>query len=99
MKKTEIDGGVSAAWNLESLMDVLAAAVATKLEPHMAATVPIHPRLLSVRQASKYLGCSEPSIYHQIKDGKLVVVRRDRRVFLDVKDLDRMIEECKQRIA
>jgi excisionase family DNA binding protein len=80
-------------------MDALAAAVAMKLEPRVAAARPIQPRLLSVRQASKYLGCSEPSIYHQIKDGKLIVVRRDRRVFLDVKDLDRMIEECKQRIA
>ena len=99
MKKTAIDGNMSAPWSLESLLDTLAGAVAMKLEPRIAAAGPIPPRLLTVRQASKYLGCSEPSIYHQIKDGKLVVVRRDRRVFLDVKDLDRMIEACKQRMA
>jgi excisionase family DNA binding protein len=85
--------------SLESLMDTLAAVVATKLEPRFATPNPIRPRLLTVRQASMYLGCSEPSIYHQIKDGKLVVVRRDRRVFLDVKDLDQMIEACKRGIA
>lgn len=60
---------------------------------------PMRPRLLTVRQAAKYLGCSETSIYHQLKAAKLVAVRRDRCVFLDVNDLDRMIEECKQYIG
>ena len=85
--------------NFGMLIDVFAEAVAAKLEPRVAAAKPIQPRLLTVRQAARYLACSEPSIYHQIKAGKLVVVRRDRRVFLDVQDLDRMIEECKQHIA
>ena len=83
-------------FSLQLLIDALADAVAVKLEPRIAAAKPIQPRLLTVRQAAEYLGSSEASIYHQIKAGKLVAVRRDRRVFLDVRDLDRMIEECKR---
>ena len=98
MKRLESDGGMNGALTLDSLMDALAAAVATKLERRVAAAGSIQPRLFTVRQAAKYLGCSEPSVYHHIKDGKLAVVRRDRRVFLDVQDLDRMIE-CKRRTA
>ena len=67
--------------------------------PQGAVAQHIQPRLLTVRQAAKYLGCSEASVYHQIKAGKLVVVRRDRRVFLDVPDLDRIIEACKRSVG
>ena len=84
---------------LESLSESLADKVAAKLDPQGAVAQHIQPRLLTVRQAAKYLGCSEASIYHQIKAGKLVVVRRDRRVFLDVRDLDRMIEACKRSVV
>ncbi len=85
-------------FNFDVLIDALAERVSEKMRTGMGngGSPQVMPRLLTVRQAAKYLGCSEPSIYHQLKAGKLTAVRRDRRVFLDVNDLDRMIEECKQ---
>jgi len=82
-------------YDLGPILDAIAEAVAAKLEPRIASAKPIQPRLLTVKQAGEYLGCSEASVYHQVSEGKLPVVRRDRRVFLDVRDLDRMIDACK----
>lgn len=61
----------------------------TELEPQR--------RLLSVREASTYLGRSIPALRELIWAGKLPIVRSDRRIFLDVQDLDKWIDSHKTR--
>jgi excisionase family DNA binding protein len=51
--------------------------------------------LLDVHAAARYLGVTEHSIRHQIRTGQLPLIRRGRRIFLDRKDLDRIIEQSK----
>ena len=48
-----------------------------------------------MEQAATYLGRSKASVQHLISDGASPVVRHDRRVFLDVRDLDRWIDSAK----
>ena len=86
-------------FDINALVDAVASRLAERLrgELGVAHAGTIRPRLLDVEQAAVYLGCSAHSVRHQLKAGKLPAVRRDRRVFLDVRDLDRVIEECKDR--
>ena len=56
----------------------------------------ISPRLYSIKDAGKYLGRSEWSVRHLIWKGHLPVVRIDRRIHLDVKDMDTLIEQHKE---
>ena len=76
-------------------IDAIAGAVAGKLRAS-AENGKIAPRLLSVEQCSEYLSRSAHSIRHLIKAGKLPVVKIDGRIFLDIRDLDRAIENSKQ---
>ncbi len=57
----------------------------------------IQPRLLSVEEAAAYLGRSVPAIRELIWRNELPVVRPDRRVHLDLRDLDAWIEKNKTR--
>jgi len=57
----------------------------------------IKPRLLTVKEASVYLGRSIPSIRELIWGGTLPIVRVGRRIHLDVIDLDKWIEAHKIR--
>ncbi|MEK6545760.1 MAG: helix-turn-helix domain-containing protein [Nitrospinota bacterium] len=57
----------------------------------------LRKRLLSVSEASTYLGRSIPALRELIWAGKLPIVRSDRRIFLDVQDLDRWIDSHKTR--
>ncbi len=54
-------------------------------------------RLLSMKQAASYIGRSQESVQHMISERRFPVVRSDRRVFVDVKDLDEWIEANKHR--
>ena len=58
---------------------------------------PLRKRLLTVKEASIYLGRSIPAIRELIWAGKLPIVRPDRRVFLDINDIDKWIEQHKTR--
>jgi excisionase family DNA binding protein len=51
----------------------------------------VTPRLLTVEQAAVYLGRSKASVQHLIAERRLPVVREGRRIFLDVRELDRWI--------
>jgi Helix-turn-helix domain len=53
------------------------------------------PRLLSVEGAAKYLSRTPSAIRNMISMKKLKPVRLDGRVYLDVQELDRMIEAAK----
>jgi excisionase family DNA binding protein len=85
-------------FDLESLLDALAERVAAKLRPCTPGATPTRaqePRLLTVDQAAAYLGRTKMSLQHMISAGRLPIVRADRRVFLDVRDLDAWIEQNK----
>lgn len=65
--------------------------------PQRQAKEPLRKRLLSVKEASIYLGRSIPAIRELIWAGKLPIVRPDRRIFLDINDIDKWIEQHKTR--
>ncbi len=50
-------------------------------------------RLLTVREAGKYIGRTESAVRELVWNGKLAHIRTDRRVMLDIRDLDRWIDE------
>jgi excisionase family DNA binding protein len=85
--------------DLEYLLDALAEKVAERLKSPMlggTASESPTPRLLTVEQAAAYLSRTKASVQHMISAGRLPTVRADRRVFLDVRDLDVWIEQNKQ---
>jgi excisionase family DNA binding protein len=61
----------------------------------MATRKPIEPRLLTVAETATYLGRSVPSIRELIWAGSLPYVKVDRRVHLDIHDLEKWIEQHK----
>ena len=86
-------------FNLDALIDKMAERVVARLKGQINQAPNVHvvrPRLLTVEQAGQYLSRSSASVRHLINAGKLPVARLDGRVFLDVVDLDRIIEESKQ---
>jgi len=81
-------------------LDAIAAAVAELVSRRLAGAGPaagaVAPRLLNVDQAATYLGRTKEAVQHMIAAGKLPTVRLDRRMQIDVRDLDRWIEDNKQ---
>jgi excisionase family DNA binding protein len=85
------------SFDIDRLIDVFAERVAAKLRDQTAESggAAMKPRLLTPEQAGAYLGRTKEGVEHMVAAGKLPVVRADRRVFLDVRDLDRWIERNK----
>lgn len=54
-----------------------------------------HKRLYTVDEAAIYLGRTACAIREMIWAGKLPVVRSDRRVFIDLKDLSAFVRRNK----
>jgi excisionase family DNA binding protein len=79
------------------LLDSLADRVAARILERLGETQCASKRLLTTEQAAEYLGRSKESVQHLVSSGKLPTVRSDRRVFLDVRDLDEWIEVNKVR--
>jgi excisionase family DNA binding protein len=89
---------VPPASSFDALLDVLADRLAEKLYAKLAqdgAGAPVRPRLLTVEQAAAYLGRTKEAVQHMVGSGKLPVVRADRRLSFDVRDLDGWIERNK----
>jgi excisionase family DNA binding protein len=88
---------MSNGFNFDALLDILAERVSARvradLAPELAGAV--KPRLLTVDQAAVYLGRSRDATQHLLSSGNLPAVRSDRRIFIDVQDLDRWIDENK----
>ena len=86
-------------FNFDSFMATLADAVADRVAERLAQTGngggAIRPRLLTIEQSAAYLGRTEEAMRHLIQAGKIPTVRADRRIYLDIVDLDRWIEENK----
>ncbi len=89
-------------FNLDALIDALADRVADKLEARLTAAgngAGIKPRLLTIEQAATYLGRTKEAVQHMVSSGKLPIVRGDRRIALDIQDLDRWIGSNKQKTS
>jgi hypothetical protein len=56
----------------------------------------LEPRLLSVEGAARYLSRTPSAIRNMINMKKLKPVRLDGRVYLDVEELNRIIEAAKE---
>jgi excisionase family DNA binding protein len=80
---------------LDDILDALAARLAARLQPGSlgVADQRIQPRLLTVEQAAAYIGRTKEAVQHMTAARKIPVVRDGRRVFLDVKELDRWIDQ------
>jgi excisionase family DNA binding protein len=91
---------MQAGLNLEPLIDELANKVAAKVSAQLANSSGsgVRPRLLSLEQAANYIGRTLPAVQHMVSEGQVPTVRSDRRVFVDVRDLDEWIEKNKYRI-
>ena len=85
--------------NIDVLLDALADRVAERVSDRLnrsSASATMKPRLLTVEQAAAYLGRSKSSVQHMVADRTIPTVRHDRRVFLDIRDLDEWIEHAKE---
>lgn len=60
------------------------------------ATEPGQARLVNVKQAGSYLGVSPWTIREMVWRGEIPEIRIGRRLLFDLRDLDRLIERCKQ---
>ncbi len=83
---------MSGTSNFDELLDQLAERVAQKLADRLgqlgsppAASM---RRLLTVEEAATYLGRTEDATRHLIASGQLQTVRSDKRIFLDIEDLN-----------
>jgi excisionase family DNA binding protein len=84
--------------NFDGLLDSMAELIAEKVAKRITSSNsgPVQPRLLTVDQAATFLGRTKEAVQHMIASGKLAIVKSDRRVFLDVRDLEVWIEANKQ---
>jgi excisionase family DNA binding protein len=83
--------------NLDQVLDALADRVAARLrDGSPSSDCAVKPRLLTVDQAAVYIGRSKEAVQHIVSSGKVPTVRSDRRVFIDVEDLNDWIREHKQ---
>jgi excisionase family DNA binding protein len=56
-------------------------------------------RLLTIKEAASILATSTTTIRRLVCAGKLPAVRLTRRIHLDIRDLDRLVEQAKDRTA
>ena len=82
--------------NLEEFLRSFADQVAARVIERMVAPRSDHRRLLTITEAAQLLGRSKASVQHLIAQRRLPVVRDERRVFIDLRDLDRWIAEHKE---
>jgi len=80
--------------SVEEILDSLAERVASRVARRLPAAPP-RKRLLTVAEAAEYLGRTKASVHHLIASEAFRVVRADRRVHLDILDLDAWIGQNK----
>ena len=78
---------------LEQFAELVATKLAAELQKNHSS--PLHQRLLTIDQAAVYIGRTKEAVQYLLATGKLSTVRSDRRVFLDIQDLNQWIEEHK----
>jgi hypothetical protein len=76
-------------------------AISSDPEPNASAGGPVQPlagsRLVGIREAARLLSLSVASARRLVTDGHLPVVRLTRRLLIDVRDLERVIDRAKVR--
>ena len=86
--------------DIDALLTDLAKRVAVEVRAELERSgTPNHglqPRLLDVNQAAQYLNRSPHSVRHLIAAGKIPAVKLDQRVYVDIQDLNRAIENTKE---
>ena len=82
---------------IDHVLSAFAKKVAALVLAEMSDGAPVRARLLDVEKAAIYLGRTEEALQHMIAAGKVPTVRIDRRVALDVQDLDTLIANHKTR--
>lgn len=85
------------ALDLDAIAESIAERVAQKILAHLPQHAPSadDPLLLSIDRAARKLGRTGPAVEHLIRENRLPVVRIDRRVFLDYRDILKLIDEHK----
>jgi excisionase family DNA binding protein len=83
-------------FEIEAIADAVARRLTVNGNGHATS---LSPRLLTVEKAAGYLGRTKDAVQHMVAAGKIPTVRADRRVFVDVRDLDRWIEDNKNASA
>lgn len=76
---------------------MIAAAVAERIMEPPPKTAPVQKRLVTVKEAATYMGCSARTIRRLIDGGQLERVGTDRFIRIDRVDLDRLIDDSKDR--
>ena len=85
--------------DLDAMVEAVAERVAEKILkrfPSNSASVD-DPLLLTTEQTAQKLGRTVPAVEHLIRENKLPVVRIDRRVFIDYRDILSLIDRHKMR--
>ena len=85
--------------DLDAMVEAVAERVAEKILkrfPSNSASVG-DPLLLTTEQTAQKLGRTVPAVEHLIRENKLPVVRIDRRVFIDYRDILSLIDRHKMR--
>ena len=70
------------------------------MRPRIPSSEPLREpgrRLVTLKEAAELLGLSVSSVRRLVWAGKLDVVRITRRLQVDRRDLDRLVEQAKQR--
>jgi len=91
-----MDNGFNLHALLESLSELLAERVVSKLEGRGGGPGRMK-RLLTGEQTATYLPRTKEAVQRMVAKGKLPTVRRGRRVSIDVDDLDRWIVDNKRK--
>jgi hypothetical protein len=73
---------------IEALID---ARIEAALEAHRAEGEPASPWLYGAKEAARYIGCSERSVYHRLDS--IPHSRRGRALVFNVHELDRWLKE------
>src|SRR5579859_1448242 len=79
------------------LVEMIADAVVARIMEPPYKTVPGQKRLVTVKEAATYMGCSPRTIRRLIDGGRLERVGTDRFIRIDRVDLDRLIDHSKDR--
>jgi excisionase family DNA binding protein len=83
-------------FTFDAFIDVLAERVVAKMEARQRFVIGASSkRLLTTEAAAEFLGRSKEAMQHLAASGKIPTVRSDRRVFFDIHDLERWIEQNK----
>ena len=79
------------------MVEAVAERVAEKILRRLPANSPNadDPLLLTIEQTACKLGRTVPAVEHLIRENKLPVVRIDRRVFIDYRDILSLIDRHK----